>query len=150
MGKAGRIIAMAAAHHRFNYIHPFADGNGRVSRLMSHAMAWKADVAAHGLWSISRGLARGLNSRSEYNQMMDLADRFAPIPCAQFRTIVPTPVHPYLNPAHYRCDTIDAGRGSRPQGALELIRCLNGERGRNRTFNLLIKSQLLCQLSYAP
>jgi hypothetical protein len=27
---------------------------------------------------------------------------------------------------------------------------VNGERGRNRTFNLLIKSQLLCQLSYAP
>ena len=38
MGKAGRIIAMAAAHHRFNYIHPFPDGNGRVSRLMSHGM----------------------------------------------------------------------------------------------------------------
>jgi Fic family protein len=74
MGKAGRIIAMAAAHHRFNYIHPFPDGNGRVSRLMSHAMAWSADVAAHGLWSISRGLARGLDSRSEYKQMMDLAD----------------------------------------------------------------------------
>jgi hypothetical protein len=27
---------------------------------------------------------------------------------------------------------------------------IDGERGRNRTFNLLIKSQLLCQLSYAP
>ncbi len=27
---------------------------------------------------------------------------------------------------------------------------LSGERGGNRTFNLLIKSQLLCQLSYAP
>jgi hypothetical protein len=27
---------------------------------------------------------------------------------------------------------------------------VSGERGRNRTFNLLIKSQLLCQLSYAP
>src|SRR6202043_2742364 len=26
----------------------------------------------------------------------------------------------------------------------------DGERGRNRTFNLLIKSQLLCHLSYAP
>lgn len=74
LGKAGRIVAMAAAHHRFNYIHPFPDGNGRVSRLMSHAMAWKADVAAHGLWSISRGLARGLKSRGEYKQMMDLAD----------------------------------------------------------------------------
>lgn len=74
LGKAGRILAMAAAHHRFNYIHPFPDGNGRVSRLMSHAMAWKADVAAHGLWSISRGLARGLESRTEYRQMMDMAD----------------------------------------------------------------------------
>ena len=74
IGRAARIIAMAAAHHRFNYIHPFPDGNGRVSRLMSHAMAWRADVAAHGLWSISRGLARGLESRTEYTQMMDLAD----------------------------------------------------------------------------
>jgi Fic family protein len=74
MGKAGRIITMATAHHRFNYIHPFPDGNGRVSRLMSHAMGWRADVAAHGLWSISRGLARGLSSRNEYKQMMDLAD----------------------------------------------------------------------------
>src|SRR5579863_3680419 len=27
---------------------------------------------------------------------------------------------------------------------------VSGERGRNRTYNLLIKSQLLCQLSYAP
>ena len=74
LGKASRIIAMAAAHHRLNYIHPFADGNGRVSRLMSHAMAWSADIAAHGLWSISRGLARGLASRDEYKQMMNLAD----------------------------------------------------------------------------
>src|ERR1700692_109150 len=31
------------------------------------------------------------------------------------------------------------------------VNCMGvGERGRNRTFNLLIKSQLLCQLSYAP
>jgi Fic family protein len=74
MGRAGRIITMAAAHHRFNYIHPFPDGNGRVSRLVSHAIAWQADVAADGLWSISRGLARGLESRTEYKQMMDLAD----------------------------------------------------------------------------
>jgi len=74
MGRAGRIIAMAAAHHRLNYIHPFPDGNGRVSRLMSHAMAWEAGVAAHGLWSISRGLARGLESRGEYKHMLEVAD----------------------------------------------------------------------------
>src|SRR5216683_5867891 len=74
MGKATRIMAMAAAHHRFNYIHPFPDGNGRVSRLMSHAMGLSAGVGAHGLWSISRGLARGLARRGEYKEMMDHAD----------------------------------------------------------------------------
>lgn len=74
LGKASRIISMAAAHHRLNYIHPFPDGNGRVSRLMSHAMAHASGTGAHGLWSISRGLARGLESRSEYKRMMDHAD----------------------------------------------------------------------------
>jgi Fic family protein len=71
---ATRIASMATAHHRFNYIHPFLDGNGRVSRLMSHAMGLVAGVGAHGLWSISRGLARGLQSRTEYKAMLDAAD----------------------------------------------------------------------------
>ena len=73
-GAASRIVAIAAAHHRLNYIHPFMDGNGRVSRLMSHAMAQRAGIGASGLWSISRGLARGLSDRGEYKAMMDLAD----------------------------------------------------------------------------
>lgn len=73
-GPATRLLAMAAAHHRFNFIHPFPDGNGRVSRLMSHAMGLAAGIGAHGLWSVSRGLARGLESRTEYKSMMDHAD----------------------------------------------------------------------------
>jgi Fic family protein len=74
LGRGNRILAIAAAHHRLNYIQPFLDGNGRVSRLMSHAMALKAGVGAHGLWSVSRGLARGLESRGDYKRMMDHAD----------------------------------------------------------------------------
>lgn len=74
LGAAARIAAIAIAHHRLNYIHPFPDGNGRVSRLVAHAMALRAGIGAHGLWSISRGLARGLNDRGEYKRMMDLAD----------------------------------------------------------------------------
>lgn len=71
LGAAARVFAMAAAHHRLNYIHPFLDGNGRVSRLISHAMGLQASIGAHGLWSISRGLARGLQDASEYKTMMD-------------------------------------------------------------------------------
>src|ERR1035441_6450600 len=39
-----------------------------------------------------------------------------------------------------------------PEAVSESCKCfiLYGERGGNRTYNLLIKSQLLCQLSYAP
>lgn len=74
LGGGARILCIPAAHHRLNYIHPFPDGNGRVSRLMSHAMAHHAGIGAHGLWSISRGLARGLESRTEYKSMMDHAD----------------------------------------------------------------------------
>lgn len=45
-----------------------------MSRLVSHAMALEAGIGAHGLWSIARGLARGLAGRGEYKAMMDLAD----------------------------------------------------------------------------
>ena len=74
LGMGSRIIAIAAAHHRLNFIHPFLDGNGRVSRLMSHAMALSSGIGSHGLWSVSRGLARGLESRGDYKRWMDYAD----------------------------------------------------------------------------
>lgn len=81
-GRGKRILAMATSHHRFNWIHPFPDGNGRVSRLMSHAMAQAAGIGAYGLWSVSRGLARGLSggldhgadSRAQYKRHMAHAD----------------------------------------------------------------------------
>jgi CubicO group peptidase (beta-lactamase class C family) len=44
----------------------------------------------------------------------------------------------------------EAGSERRECGLSSELAIKGGERGRNRTFNLLIKSQLLCQLSYAP
>lgn len=58
--KAGRtetILAAACAHHRFLWVHPFVDGNGRVARLMSYAML-RRSLGTRGLWSVARGLAR--------------------------------------------------------------------------------------------
>lgn len=51
------ILAVGPAHHRLLYIHPFADGNGRVTRLASYAVLLRA-LDTGGLWSIARGLAR--------------------------------------------------------------------------------------------
>jgi Fic family protein len=56
-GRAERLVAIAAAHHRLLWIHPFADGNGRVARLLSHALMRRVGVGSP-LWSVARGLAR--------------------------------------------------------------------------------------------
>jgi len=53
-----RVVAAAAAHHRLAWIHPFLDGNGRVTRLFTHAYLVKARIDGHGLWTVSRGFAR--------------------------------------------------------------------------------------------
>ncbi len=55
MGGESKIIAIACAHHRAAWVHPFLDGNGRAIRLQSHCALWEL---SGGLWSPSRGLAR--------------------------------------------------------------------------------------------
>jgi Fic family protein len=70
LSKTQRLISCAAAHHRLLWIHPFLDGNGRVARLMSHAMLLRLDVG-NSLWSIARGLARHVN---EYKSALTHAD----------------------------------------------------------------------------
>ena len=67
----GSLIAAAAAHHRLTWIHPFLDGNGRVTRLFTHAWFTKAHVDSDGLWTISRGLAR---RKADYQSVLANAD----------------------------------------------------------------------------
>lgn len=55
---AQRLMGAAASHHRLAWIHPFLDGNGRVARLFTHAYLMRAKMEGHGLWVVSRGLAR--------------------------------------------------------------------------------------------
>lgn len=51
------LLALAAAHQRLGWIHPFIDGNGRVMRLHTHAVL-SALGYTNGLWSPLRGFAR--------------------------------------------------------------------------------------------
>lgn len=68
--KIQRIIGVAASHHRLLWIHPFADGNGRVTRLYSHAFLKELGIGS-SLWSISRGLARAVD---QYKAALQSAD----------------------------------------------------------------------------
>jgi Fic family protein len=67
-----RVITAAASHHRLLWIHPFPDGNGRVTRLFSEAYLYAIGLNAAGMWSISRGLGR---NRSEYFVRLSNADK---------------------------------------------------------------------------
>lgn len=64
-------VAAAAAHHRLAWIHPFLDGNGRVTRLFTHAWLRKAEADADGLWTLSRGFAR---HQTDYRAALANAD----------------------------------------------------------------------------
>lgn len=58
-----KLLKAFVAHHRLMYVHPFLDGNGRAGRLVLESMLKEAAPNSHGLWSISRGLAK---SKDDY------------------------------------------------------------------------------------
>ncbi|MBS0641459.1 MAG: Fic family protein [Proteobacteria bacterium] len=65
-----KIQTVGAVHHRFLWIHPFLDGNGRVARLMSHALFKRLGIGT-SLWSVARGLAR---QDTLYKALLERAD----------------------------------------------------------------------------
>ena len=70
-----QLLAVAAcmiAHHRLVWIHPFADGNGRVARIVLDTMLRECGLNSAGLWSMSRGFAK---SSEEYKTRLADADQ---------------------------------------------------------------------------
>jgi Fic family protein len=74
VGRADSIISTAAAHHRLLWMHPFLDGNGRVARLMSHAILLD-ELDTGAVWSIARGLARNVETYKWHLANCDMARR---------------------------------------------------------------------------
>ena len=70
LSQVRQVEAVGAAHHRLLWIHPFLDGNGRVTRLMSHALFKRLGIGT-SLWSVSRGLAR---DAQRYKALLAAAD----------------------------------------------------------------------------
>ena len=74
LGRAQAILSSAAAHHRLLWIYPFLDGNGRVTRLMSHAMMLET-LDTGSIWSVARGLARNVAAYKGHLAACDLRRR---------------------------------------------------------------------------
>ncbi|MCU7921610.1 MAG: Fic family protein [Candidatus Thiodiazotropha sp. (ex Dulcina madagascariensis)] len=74
LGKLETIISTAASHHRLLRIHPFLDGNGRVARLMSHAILLETPDTG-GIWSVARGLAQNVRTYKHHLAEGDLTRR---------------------------------------------------------------------------
>jgi Fic family protein len=74
LGRSETILSAAAAHHRLLWIHPFLDGNGRVTRLISHATLLDT-LDTGGIWSVSRGLARNVAIYKAHLAACDLRRR---------------------------------------------------------------------------
>ncbi len=64
------VVAAVASHHRLAWVHPFADGNGRVTRLHTH-LVMHAMGLTKGLWSPLRGFAR---TEESYRAFLRAAD----------------------------------------------------------------------------
>ena len=66
-----KLLGFASSHHRFLWIHPFPEGNGRVARLLTTAYGIRIGVGENMLWTVSRAFAR---RRADYDQHLALAD----------------------------------------------------------------------------
>ncbi|MCX5787579.1 MAG: Fic family protein [Elusimicrobia bacterium] len=66
-----KMLGFASSHHRFLWIHPFPEGNGRVARLMTTAYGFRIGVGENMLWTVSRAFAR---NRGDYDAHLAMAD----------------------------------------------------------------------------
>ncbi|BAU31655.1 Fic family protein [Microcella alkaliphila] len=71
---AEQMVHVAMAHHRFLWIHPFSNGNGRVSRLLSYAMLRRHGFLSPAGYRTVNPTAVFGNDREEYYSSLALAD----------------------------------------------------------------------------
>lgn len=68
------LLKMAYVHHRFAWIHPFDNGNGRVTRLVAYAMLVKQGFIDTDGFRILNPTAIFCSDRNKYYKMLACAD----------------------------------------------------------------------------
>jgi Fic family protein len=72
------MIKVALAHHRFGWIHPFGNGNGRVVRLLTYALLIKYGFNVKVGGRVLNPTAVFCNDRDRYYAMLGSADTGTP------------------------------------------------------------------------
>lgn len=68
------LIKIALMHHRFVWIHPFSNGNGRTARLLTYAMLCKESYIEPNIFRLFNPTAIFAGNRNKYYDMLQLAD----------------------------------------------------------------------------
>lgn len=69
------LMKVALAHHRFGWIHPFGNGNGRVVRLLTYALLMKYGFNVSTGGRVLNPTAVFCNDRDRYYAMLATADK---------------------------------------------------------------------------
>jgi Fic family protein len=69
------LLKIAIVHHRFVWVHPFGNGNGRVVRLLTYAMLCKKGFIKAGSARLFNPTAVFSGNRQEYYKKLSIADR---------------------------------------------------------------------------
>jgi Fic family protein len=69
------LIKVALAHHRFGWIHPFGNGNGRVVRLLTYSLLIKYGFNVKTGGRVLNPTAVFCNDRDKYYAMLSCADK---------------------------------------------------------------------------
>lgn len=76
VGEQYSLLKTAIVHHRFAWIHPFRNGNGRVVRLLTYAMLISQGFNIHKAGRIINPTAVFCNERAKYYEMLAAADSY--------------------------------------------------------------------------
>lgn len=69
------LMKVALAHHRFGWVHPFGNGNGRVVRLLTYALLMKYGFNVDTGGRVLNPTAVFCNDRERYYSMLAMADK---------------------------------------------------------------------------
>lgn len=82
------LMKIALAHHRFGWIHPFGNGNGRTVRLLTYALLIKYGFNVQAGGRVLNPTAVFCSDRNRYYEMLTIADKGTPDALEQWCTYV--------------------------------------------------------------